>query len=142
MLESDLRFRCRKGCTNCCEAGGHVYLTPNDIAQAALHLGMDSQEFEERHVVRRLHVARIKVDRDAKGKQAHCPFLSETGCSIHEAKPLQCRTFPFWPEVVESKAAWKKTGERCPGIDTGPLIQIETIASRVAEVKAAFPDFY
>ena len=47
--------------------------------------------------------------------EANCHFLFEGGCSIHEAKPTQCRIFPFWPELVESRREWKKTAALLPG---------------------------
>ena len=59
-------------------------------------------------------------------------FSKAHGCSIHPAKPTQCRTFPFWPELVESKSEWNRTGRYCPGIGKGPLIQIGT-AMEIAE---------
>ena len=64
---------------------------------------------------------RLRVPRDG----CTCPFLEEGGCSIHPAKPAQCRVFPFWPELVESRREWLKTARYCPGIGKGPLIQIE-----------------
>jgi hypothetical protein len=39
---------------------------------------------------------------------------------------LQCRTFPFWPELVDDKRQWLKTAAWCPGIGKGPLVKIET----------------
>ena len=29
------------------------------------------------------------------GKNEPCPFLGETGCTIYEARPTQCRNFPY-----------------------------------------------
>ena len=27
-------------------------------------------------------------------------------CSIYEARPLQCRTYPYWPRVMWAREAW------------------------------------
>ncbi|HBP17453.1 MAG TPA: hypothetical protein DEA08_06640, partial [Planctomycetes bacterium] len=46
-----------------------------------------------------------------------CVFwVEEVGCQVYEARPTQCRTYPFWPEVVESREAWEVEAESCPGI--------------------------
>jgi Fe-S-cluster containining protein len=41
------------------------------------------------------------------------------GCSIYQVRPLQCRTWPFWPEVIKSPATWARAGKGCPGINNG-----------------------
>jgi hypothetical protein len=66
----------------------------------------------------------------------------EGGCSIHPAKPTQCRLFPFWPELLESPSAWVLTAQRCPGIGAGPLIQIGTAHETASEMKRAYPSMY
>eukprot|EP00613_Pedinella_sp_CCMP2098_P066871 CAMPEP_0171980084 /NCGR_PEP_ID=MMETSP0993-20121228/259757_1 /TAXON_ID=483369 /ORGANISM="non described non described, Strain CCMP2098" /LENGTH=393 /DNA_ID=CAMNT_0012632261 /DNA_START=51 /DNA_END=1232 /DNA_ORIENTATION=- len=38
---------------------------------------------------------------------AGCVFLDPLGkCSIYEVRPLQCRTYPFWPSLLEDAEAW------------------------------------
>ena len=72
-----------------------------------------------------------------------CHFLHEGGCSIHPAKPTQCRIFPFWPELVESRREWLKVARGyCPGIGKGPLIQIEVAREQAREMRAAYPGIY
>jgi len=105
-----MRFECQAGCTKCCERKGFVYLTEHDIPLIARFLGMDAGEFERRHVYRTKHLRRLRIPRPP------CPFLREEGCSIHPAKPEQCRSFPFWPELVSDKKEWRKTAAWCPGI--------------------------
>jgi Fe-S-cluster containining protein len=65
--------------------------------------------------------------------------LLEDGCSIHPAKPTQCRLFPFWPEIVSSLKAWRRTARLCPGIGQGPLIQIGTALETASEMEHAYP---
>ncbi len=40
-------------------------------------------------------------------------------CGIYEARPLQCRTWPFWPENLDTKQAWAAETRKCPGMNTG-----------------------
>jgi len=48
-------------------------------------------------------------------------------CSVYNARPLQCRTFPFWDYVLCSKEAWNNTGKDCPGIGNGEYYDMEKI---------------
>lgn len=132
-----MRFTCQPGCTKCCEKQGFVYLTEDDLTRLAGHLEMTSADFEKRYVFRTRHLLRLRVPR-----YAQCEFLSEGGCSVHEVKPLQCRTFPYWPDLVRSRRKWHSTGDWCPGIGSGELINIETAQAIAAEMKQAHPRLY
>ena len=132
-----MRFACQSGCTKCCEQQGFVYLTESDILRLAAFLKMTAPAFERRYVYRTKNIRRLRVPRHAQ-----CEFLKEGGCSVHEAKPVQCAAFPFWPELVENRKEWSKTGEYCPGIGKGPLIQIGTAMEMAEEHRKAYPNDY
>src|SRR3974390_3722291 len=100
----ELRFTCQPGCTRCCEQKGYVYITEDDLRRAARLLGMTDAAFERKYVYRTRHLLRLRKPR---GRQCH--FLSGGGCRIHPAKPVQCRLFPFWPELVERPDEWRRT---------------------------------
>jgi len=132
-----LRFQCQPGCTACCEQKGYIYLTEADLARAATFVGMTARAFERKYIYRTAKQLRLRVPR-----QAQCHFLRDGGCSIHPAKPTQCRIFPFWPEFVDSAREWKKAAQLCPGIDKGPLIQIASAKAQAAEMRMAYPHSY
>jgi Fe-S-cluster containining protein len=136
-MADGIHFECQPGCTECCRQKGFVYLTPEDLVRMAAFTGMTVQAFEKKYVYRTSRQMRLRVPREAT-----CPFLQEGGCSIHPAKPTQCRIFPFWPELVESKREWKKTAKYCPGIGKGPLIQIENAKAQAAEMRQGYPAMY
>ena len=50
---------------------------------------------------------------------------SARGCKVYAHRPDQCRSFPFWPEVLESREAWEAQAVRCPGMNTGELRHAE-----------------
>ncbi|MBZ5605867.1 MAG: YkgJ family cysteine cluster protein [Acidobacteriia bacterium] len=133
----NLRFECQPGCTACCDQEGFVYLTEDDLIKAAAFVGMTARAFEKKYVYRTANSLRLR-----KPPEKQCPFLESHGCSIHPAKPTQCRTFPFWPELVENVTAWKLTKRYCPGIGKGPLIQIGTAMEIAEEQRRAYPDDY
>jgi len=136
-MSEGLRFACQPGCTACCEQQGFVYLTEADIVRAATFLGMPPAAFERRYIYRTKRRIRLRVPR-----YAQCHFLRDGGCGIHPAKPTQCRIFPFWPELVDSKAQWRETARYCPGLGQGPLIQIELARAQAREMREAYPEQY
>jgi Fe-S-cluster containining protein len=98
---------------------------------------MTPAEFERKYCYRTRNRLRLRVPREAT-----CPFLKSDGCSIHAVKPTQCRVFPFWPELVESRREWKKTAAYCPGIGKGPLIQIEHARREADDMRQGHPGMY
>jgi Fe-S-cluster containining protein len=134
---STLQFQCQPGCTACCNQKGYVYLTEDDLLRAAAYVGMSAQAFEARYIYRTKNVLRFR-----KPRGSQCHFLKTDGCSIHPAKPTQCRTFPFWPELVQNRANWAWTARTCPGINQGELIQIGEALEIAQEMVRAFPSMY
>jgi uncharacterized protein len=132
-----VRFTCVSGCTNCCNQRGYVYLTEKDLLAAAAYVRMTPEAFEAKFVYRTRHFLRLR-----KPRASQCHFLLDNGCSIHPAKPTQCRTFPFWPDLVESQRKWTATAKYCPGIGQGPLIQIGTALEMAHEQRVAYPEMY
>ena len=132
-----LRFECQPGCTECCTQRGFVYLTEDDLVRMAEFLAMTPAVFERRYVYRTRNRLRLRVPRDSQ-----CSFLRGEGCSIHPVKPTQCRIFPFWPELVESRREWNKTARYCPGMGKGPLVQIESARGQARQMRDAYPGMY
>jgi uncharacterized protein len=57
-------------------------------------------------------------------------------------KPVQCRAFPYWPELVDDRKEWYKMAAYCPGIGKGDLIQIEIAQEQAQEMRDAYPSMY
>lgn len=115
--ESPIRFECLAGCSNCCQtADSFVFLTEDEALAIAKHLALDVVQFKE-WFTREVDDQLILKD----GEEGHCVFLEEGKCLIYEARPAQCRSYPFWPENLQNKASWRKTKELCPGIGQGRI---------------------
>ncbi|NJL34235.1 MAG: YkgJ family cysteine cluster protein [Chloroflexaceae bacterium] len=56
-----------------------------------------------------------------------CIFWEPGGCRVYEARPLQCRSYPFWSDHLRTEAAWSELEESCPGVNHGTLHPRETI---------------
>jgi len=122
-----LRFECTgRGC--CCVTRGQssfVYVTLEDRRRLARHLGLSTSTFTRRYCVRPDGFFQLK---DRPGTEA-CIFLEGRGCLAYPARPTQCRTWPFWPQTLESPEVWKeKVLAVCPGAGRGRLWSAEEIA--------------
>ncbi len=120
-----LRFSCTQ-CGNCCTgAPGHVWITPEEEQRLALRLRVPVKEFRQRYA-RQVGERRSLVEKP----NGDCVFLTkERRCGIHEDKPRQCVTFPFWGRIVATKSAWDDAARTCPGMGEGPLFSDGEVAT-------------
>jgi hypothetical protein len=109
-----LAFECQR-CRSCCRGEpGYVWVDDAEIDALAGRLGQPRDEFVREHC--RTVGGRVSLRERSDGD---CVLLGPDGCLVYEARPRQCRSFPFWPEHVASAAAWKRLGRVCPGVDRG-----------------------
>jgi len=129
-----IRFECQD-CGRCCLSRGgygYVYLTAEDRKRLATHLEMTTREFTIRYTDRTDGLLHLKdPDRD-------CVFLEENRCSVYEARPRQCRSWPFWPENMKKKVWEREIASFCPGIGRGRLYTKEEIERIIKEQKDLF----
>ncbi len=57
-----------------------------------------------------------------------CIFWNN-GCTVYKGRPLQCRTYPFWPAVLGSLEDWNREADECPGMNQGEWHSAKEIAS-------------
>ncbi len=117
-----LAFECQE-CGHCCSGPeeGYVWITSEEIAAAAEHLGMTTEAFSAtytRKVGRRTSLI--------EAANMDCVFLEADGdgvkhCTIYTVRPSQCQTWPFWPSNLRRPADWSMAGVRCPGVNRGQL---------------------
>jgi hypothetical protein len=110
-----------------------VWVTLEDMERIAGLLKMEFEAFTRSYVrrignryslVEKPDYDCIFLTRDARGK---------TGCGVYGARPMQCRTWPFWTDNLKSPGAWERAATRgggCPGMQSGagtvyPLEHIE-----------------
>lgn len=119
-----LRFRCT-GCGDCCTgAPGYVWVNKSEVIALARFLGVDVEECERRYV-RKVGVRKSLVE----FPNGDCVFLDENTrkCKVYDARPRQCRTWPFWRSNLKTPQAWEQTCQVCPGSGKGKLHTLEEI---------------
>ncbi|MDQ7013084.1 MAG: YkgJ family cysteine cluster protein [Planctomycetota bacterium] len=121
--EPGLRFGCTQ-CGNCCSGPpGFVLFTDTEADAIAARLGMSVPDFLERFTE---DTSRGRSLIDIKTIHGYdCVFLDRSTvpgkavCSIYEDRPEQCRTWPFWKEMLQSRDNWVRAKATCPGLDSG-----------------------
>jgi len=126
-----LHFTCSQ-CGNCCTGDpGVVWVNEEEIEQIAQVLNKTAEE------VRLLHTRRvgrrISLTERANGD---CTFFdSKTRkCGIYQARPRQCRTWPFWNSNLESPEAWKEVQRTCPGAGHGAFVSLDEIVAQASVI--------
>ena len=122
-IKRGLRFECQPDCGKCCtnDREGSVFVEPPDLEALAKKLSMTPRALALAHTTRE-EGCDLELKKTAEG---YCVFLSNRTCTVHEAKPLQCRVYPFLPldgfTPVESAFTWRYEKKFCPGIGKGRL---------------------
>jgi hypothetical protein len=113
-----VRFQCQ-GSGKCCTSHGEygfVYMTLDDRKRMASVLGMKTGDFTRHYCERTDGVWHLKERKE----NPDCLFLKNGNrCGVYEGRPAQCRTWPFWPEIMGAKAWAKDVVAFCPGVGKG-----------------------
>lgn len=73
-------------CSNCCKAIAPI-VKENEIKVILAQLKLTTAEFKSKYL--------IKTDEGFMINKKPCPFLTESGCSVYEYRPGNCREYPF-----------------------------------------------
>ena len=125
-----LKFSCN-GCRYCCGVEpGYVFLCEADIARLCAVLHMERGQVLSTYC-RRTAESGFRYSLLEKTRN-DCIFLTEKGCAVYEARPVQCRTYPFWDTIVKDRQSWEAEGAFCPGINHGKTHSKREIEEQMA----------
>jgi Fe-S-cluster containining protein len=97
-----------------------VWVALDEIHRLAQHLALDVDEFGRNHL-RRVGQRYALLDTN----DGACLFLRGNRCGVYEARPKQCRSYPFWPANLASPQAWTEAADECEGISPeAPLVGV------------------
>jgi Fe-S-cluster containining protein len=124
-----LAFECTR-CGACCTgAPGYVWVSHDEIERLAEFRGQPVDQFAAQFV-RQVGDRYSLIEKPG----GDCIFWDKNaGCTVYPARPLQCRTWPFWPENVETKADWDYVRQICPGSGHGRVFSVDEILSALSK---------
>ncbi|MCO5141590.1 MAG: YkgJ family cysteine cluster protein [Oligoflexia bacterium] len=121
--EKGIQFECQ-GSGRCCVSRGeygYVYLTLEDRRRFAKYFKITTRAFTKEFCEKEDGIWKLKEFKKS------CRFLESKKCSVYEARPTQCRTWPFWPENMTPRAWDKEVRSYCPGVNKGRVWQAKEI---------------
>lgn len=134
-----LAFSCSM-CGNCCSgSSGSVRFSELEAFEMATLNKVSVEEFYTKFTRRRGRGSKAYFELKEKRRDngdMDCIFLDREKipgkaiCSLYGSRPAQCRTWPFWPELLEDEKSWKDARlgpEGCPGINKGEVVPYEEI---------------
>lgn len=128
--QTEIRFACTS-CGRCCL--GHadeniIELVEGEIEKISAYLRIEQADFIKKYGAEQDNLdIGITINR-----QGCCVFLKENNhCAIYKVRPHQCRTYPYWPEIMASESAWFAEADRCEGINVGDVVSIAHIEKQL-----------
>jgi hypothetical protein len=128
--QDGLAFECTR-CGACCTgAPGYVWVNAEEIARLAEFRGETVERFS------RAFVRRVGADYSLIEKPGgDCVFWDkQSGCTVYPARPVQCQTWPFWPENIATRDDWARVERVCPGSGRGRVYGVEEVRASAAKV--------
>jgi hypothetical protein len=105
------------GCGRCCQNEGEVWLNTEEISSIVSDLKLPADDVlnlyseEVRGGWIKLKSKVLPDDSNHESSMTHkeqCIFLDSNGktCSIYKSRPIQCRTYPYWPRLLSNQSEW------------------------------------
>jgi uncharacterized protein len=119
-----LQFECTQ-CGKCCSGEpGFVWVDEHEIVAMAKAMEIDEAEFRAKFL-RRVGERTSLIEYS----DGDCILLDPQSrhCLAYAARPVQCRTWPFWDSNLMSRRTWAETCRVCPGAGEGKLYSIDQI---------------
>jgi len=98
----------------CCTGeSGYIYVTKAEIEKISELLGLSVHNFVSEYLFKKGYKYSIKEQKFNDSYE--CVFYNResNGCNIYDARPNQCKTFPFWDYY---KTRVQELKLECPGI--------------------------
>lgn len=127
LAASAWKFGCTQ-CGRCCALGDRVVLvSAQEVAALEHHTALPPSAF-------------VQLSSDGEpslqSRGGACVFVADKKCSVYDARPTQCRTYPFWGETT-TPLGWLRESARCEGIGQGADVARSAVALDVVQTDLA-----
>ncbi len=133
------RFQCRRSGRCCQVRGGVAWVSEEEQVAIAEFKQVTYEEFHATHVRELPDPATGQIRQALRDRAdgACCLLDGANECSVYEARPTQCRDFPFWDSVTGDPHGFERARAVCPGIEAVPS---ETLRDRATAALAQILD--
>lgn len=100
---------------HCCRGeSGYIWTKYDEIERLAVHIGLGLEDFAKMYLRKVGHRYSL-IEKELAVDDVACIFFDENAkqCGVYEARPSQCRTFPFWEQFKNNEDEVKA---ECPGV--------------------------
>ena len=98
LAKEDTFTFCCAGCGDCCRGREDIVLSAYDLWRICHYLRLPPalviRSFCRHYIGADSHLPVVRLQ-PLKGEKSSCPFLHQSRCAIHEAKPLVCALYPL-----------------------------------------------
>ncbi|HZK20428.1 MAG TPA: YkgJ family cysteine cluster protein [Treponemataceae bacterium] len=127
-----LKFKCQQCSHCCCDEPGFVYLSKQDLTNLCEYFALKADVFIKKYC-RWVPYHDNTIVLSLKETKKYDCILWNKGCMAYDARPVQCKTYPFWPFLLKDKKVWENEQKECPGINEGTLYSAKKIEKIVNE---------
>lgn len=114
--EQEVNFKCT-GCGKCCSNEGEVWFNTDEVADLVMYLNATRGEESTEEILERyaddfmpgwVKMKNREIEQEDGSTTGGCIFLDDDGkkCTIYGARPVQCRTYPWWPRLMHNESTW------------------------------------
>lgn len=139
-------FQCQRSGRCCTGGSGFIWVDAHEIEALARAHGSTTESFEATYLRQvtdprsgELRLSLREGRGQAGGSGAACALLEGAHhCTVYAARPEHCRSFPYWPSVMEDKDGFEAARATCPGIR--PLPNAELQQEAFAQLEQLYAD--
>ena len=108
-----------------------MWVSDEELLEIAEYLDKPIGEIRLFHT--RIVRGRVSLTEFANGD---CTFFDPRTrkCTVYAARPIQCRTWPFWNSHLATPEAWQRVCDTCPGAGEGAFFSLEQIQERASRI--------
>ena len=123
-------WACHRSGRCCTAAHGHVWLRAGELESLAAALALAPEAFRERYTCSvadprggavRTSLREVAAPHGGGPGGGRCCLLEGANrCRVYEARPRQCRMFPYWKAALSEPLAFERVRSVCPGVAVVP----------------------